>query len=117
MKKLNSITETDSYIQLFECVHKLVENQGKLTITSNSELEAKMDYLSMKVYGGLVTKEFYRKPIDVWEKVLHQLSLIINELLLPLDSRTLNVEKVERLKGRVKKYLISKPSKNAKRIV
>ncbi|MEH7532594.1 hypothetical protein, partial [Priestia megaterium] len=59
---------------------------------------------------------YYRQPIYVWEKVLHQLSLIINELLLPMDSRTLKREKVERLKNSVKKYLTSKPSKNIKRI-
>ncbi|MEH7532195.1 hypothetical protein, partial [Priestia megaterium] len=62
MRQLKSITETDYYIQRFECVQRLMENEGKLTIMGNSELEERMDYLSRKIHGELIAKEYYRKP-------------------------------------------------------
>lgn len=91
-----TIIETDAYIQLFECLQELIENQGKLTFFQQKEIEDRLDYLSWRIYKEPIGEEFYRKSLEAWEKLLNKIALVIEGRLLKLNGESLFNRKVEK---------------------
>lgn len=110
------ISKIDNYIQLFECIQELIENEGKLTLFHRRELESRLDYLSIKTYGAVVTEAFYRRKIKTWEKLLNQISFVIDGLLLSFNGELLFNNKVKKVEINIQKKLTSYSSQTDKLI-
>ena len=116
MRDEEKIIKIDQYIQLFEGLQELAENEEKLTLQHRQELEKRLDFLTLEIFGEIISDSFYRKTVKAWEELLNQLSLLIEGHFLAINGETIFKSRVEKLEMNIKKSLTSYGPKCDKKI-